>query len=228
MSAVAPLPDAGRHAPARTVSARSPRSLLSLVPSPIQARRAPFVVLLLVLLAGGLIALLLLNTASAQDAFKLHALQNKEASLAQDMQVYSSMGDGLDNPTTLAARATALGMIPGDIPVFLAAGAALPFGAIRVGDEAYIPGPPPAVSSPQASPSAAAVAPKAAVTPKVAVKPKTGVIPKTAVPPKGAVKPATPVAPTAHPAPTSGAKPAAPTTKTGTTKTPTGTTAGGN
>jgi hypothetical protein len=224
MSAVAPLPDAGRHAPARTVSARSPRSLLSLVPSPIQARRAPFVVLLLVLLAGGLIALLLLNTASAQDAFKLHALQNKEASLAQDMQVYSSMGDGLDNPTTLAARATALGMIQGDIPVFLAAGAALPFGAIRVGDEAHIPGSPPAVPTPQASSSAAAVAPKSAVTPKVAVKPKTGVIPKTAVPPKGAVKPATP---------TAGAKAGTPagktgTGKTGTAKTPTGTTVGGN
>jgi hypothetical protein len=229
MSAVAPLPDAGRHAPARTVSARSPRSLLSLVPSPIQARRAPFVVLLLVLLAGGLIALLLLNTASAQDAFKLHALQNKEASLAQDMQVYSSMGDGLDNPTTLAARAAALGMIQGDIPVFLAAGAALPFGAIRVGDEAYIPGPPPAVPTPQASPAVVG-APKAAATPKVAVKPKTGVLPKTAVPPKGAAKPTTPTAPTAGAKPATpavGAKPAAATTKTGTTKTPTATTVGG-
>jgi hypothetical protein len=236
MSAAAPLPtaplaDGGRAAPARTVPARTPRSILSLVPSPIQARRAPFVALLLVLLAGGLVALLLLNTASAQDAFKLHALQSKEAALAQDMQVYSSMGDGLDNPAILAARATALGMVQGDIPVFLARGAALPVGAVRVGDEAYIPGPPLVVPTPQASPSAAAVIPKAAAKPKTAVVPKTLVVPKTAVVPKAAVVPKTPVIPkvAAKPVtPAVGAKTgAAPTTKTSTTKTPTGTTVGG-
>jgi hypothetical protein len=176
MSAAAPLPDSGRRAPVRTVAARTPRrSVLALVPSPMQARRAPFVALLLVLLAGGLVALLLLNTASAQDAFKLHALQNKEAALAQDIQVYSSMGDGLDNPATLAARASALGMVTGGIPVFLARGQALPAGAIRVGDEAYIPAPvviPVIPATPKVSTS---------VAPKTVVKPKTAVVPKTAV-----------------------------------------------
>ena len=237
MSAAAPLPtaplaDGGRQASARTVSARTPRrSVLSLVPSPIQARRAPFVALLLVLLAGGLVALLLLNTASAQDAFKLHALQSKEAALEQDMQVYSSMGDGLDNPAALAARATALGMIPGDIPVFLAQGAALPPGAIRVGNEAYIPGPPPVVPTPQASPSVAAVAPKTAVTPKVAVTPKTPVAAKpgaTATISPTTTNPAakahTPAAATVTPVTVT---PVTVTPRPGTAKTPTGTTPGG-
>ena len=160
---------------------------------------------MLILLAGGLVALLLLNTASAQDAFKLHALQNKDAALAQDIQVYSSMGDGLDNPATLAARASALGMVTGGIPVFLARGQALPRGAIRLGDEAYIPAPvqAPALPAPKASASVAAVKPKVAVTPK------TAVLPKTAATPKVAAK-----------APVAGAKTGTTTAKTPVAKTP--------
>ena len=246
MSAAAPQPASGRQTPARNVSARTPRrSMLSLVPSPIQAKRAPFVALLLVLLAGGLVALLLLNTASAQDAFKLHTLQDKESALQQDMQAYSSMGDGLDNPTTLAARATALGMVPGTIPVFLPRGAAPPKGSIRVGNEVYIPGPPPVIPTPQASASAAAVAPKKAVKPKVAAKPKTPVTAKVPVAKAPVTKtPVTQTPVTKTPVtktPAAGAKTgtAAPTTKTvtpttktvnpvtGTAKTPTGTSLGG-
>jgi outer membrane biosynthesis protein TonB len=220
MSVASPLPESPQ--PAATRSRAPRRSILSLVPSPIQARRAPFVALLLVLLAGGLVALLLLNTASAQDAFKLHALQSKEAALAQDMQISASKGDGLDDPAVLAARATALGMITGGIPIFLARGAPLPAGAIRIGNEAYIPGPVqvPVVPTPKATTPVAVVKPKTAVVPKTAVKPKTPVA-KTPVAKTPVAK--TPVAKTPV-AKTPVAK--TPVAKTPVAKAPTGATAG--
>jgi hypothetical protein len=143
------------------------RRRLSLVPTPARARRAPFVVLLLVLLASALIGLLLLNTASAQDSFRLHALQNEDAVLLQQANALTGMADGLDNPVTLAARAAALGMVAGDPPVFLKRGEAIPKGAIRIGNLVYIPGPPPVIPSPAVTPPAVT---KPAVKP-VAKKP---------------------------------------------------------
>jgi hypothetical protein len=212
MSAV-PLPEASPQSPARAHPARAPRrSMLSLVPSPIKARRAPFVALLLVLLAGGLVALLLLNTASAQDAFKLHALQSQEAAVAQEIQTYTSKGDGLDDPAVLAARAAALGMIPGGIPIFLPRGAPLPLGGIRLGNLVYIPGPvqvpkptvPAVVAKPSAKPSTAVKTASKATSKKAGTTAKAGTTSKTAVT-------QTPVAKTT-------------TAPTGTTTAPTGTT----
>ncbi len=108
---------------------------------PDRARRAPFVVLLLVLLASALIGLLLLNTASAQDSFRLHSLQDEDAVLQQQINALTGMADGLDDPATLAKKAAALGLIPGGAPTFLKPGQAIPKGAIRIGNLVYIPGP---------------------------------------------------------------------------------------
>jgi outer membrane biosynthesis protein TonB len=145
---------------------RARGAILSLVPPPGRARRAPFVVLVLVLLASGLVGLLLLNTASAQDAFRLHALQSEQATLEQQRQAYARSDDGLSDPARLAARARALGLVPGGTPVFLAPGQPIPKGAIRIGDLVYVPG---AVPVP---PPAPAPAPKpSASTSKTAKKP---------------------------------------------------------
>lgn len=171
---------------------------LALVPAPVPARRAPFVVLLLVLLAGSLVGLLLLNTASAQDSFRLHALQDQDAALQQQQQALTSMADGLDDPSRLAARAAALGLVPGSPPVFLRRGQAIPKGAIRLGNLVYIPGavpvPPPVVPTP-AKPTVKPVAKKPVAKKPVAKKP---VVKKPVVAPKVPVakKSAAPVAKT--------------------------------
>jgi hypothetical protein len=171
----APLPDAPQPAGAQPLPRTPRRTMLSLVPTPVQARRAPFVALLLVLLAGGLVGLLLLNTASAQDAFKLHALQSQAAVLSQETQVYASKGDGLDNPATLAARAARLGLVAGNAPVFLARGAALPAGSIRIGNLVYIPAPV-VVPIPAPPVAKATIAPVAKTpVPKKTIAPKTPV-----------------------------------------------------
>lgn len=160
-------------APARATG----RGRLALVPTPARARRAPFVVLLLVLLASALVGLLLLNTASAQDSFRLHTLQDEDAALQQQQEALTSLADGLDDPSRLAARAASLGLVAGDPPIFLPRGQAIPKGAIRVGNLIYAPGvipvtpPPPVVTSPAAKVSLKPAAKKPVAKKPVAKKP---------------------------------------------------------
>jgi hypothetical protein len=101
-------------------AARAPRPTLRVVsvPAPGHARTA-FVGLCLLLLGGGLLALLLLNTAMANGSFRLHDLQatsdqlgDREQALRQDIAVQAA-------PERLAARAKALGMVPSDSAAFL-------------------------------------------------------------------------------------------------------------
>ncbi|WP_369168706.1 hypothetical protein AB5J49_12650 [Streptomyces sp. R28] len=84
-----------------------------------QAARAPFVLLVVVLLGGGLIGLLVLNSALSEGAFKLDdlkrdskALTDEEQSLQRDIDAYSA-------PDALQRRARELGMVPGGDPAFL-------------------------------------------------------------------------------------------------------------
>lgn len=92
----------------------------------VPVRRAPFLALVLTLLAGGLLGLLLLNTVVAQQAFALHRLNGDIAALAPtEQQLQRSVAD-LQAPAALAARARALGMLPATTMLFIR----LPDGAI--------------------------------------------------------------------------------------------------
>lgn len=106
-------PPAQRRAPA-------PRTPLRLVP-PARARqhRAPFVVLLVTLLASGLVGLLMLNTVLAQDAFVLHDLKRTVATLTDQQQALMQDVAAAQAPEALAARARALGMVESPGPVFI-------------------------------------------------------------------------------------------------------------
>jgi hypothetical protein len=187
-------------------SRRRGRAFLALVPPPVRARRAPFVALVLVILAAGLVGLLLLNTASAQDSFRLHALQSQAASLSAEDDALANATDGLDDPARLAARAAQLGLVPGGAPIFLLPGQPLPKGAIRVGNLAYIPAPIPVTPPAPVVVRSAATPPAtkpAATKPKV-TKPATKPVPALKKP--VAAKPTTKV-------PVTGAKPVAPAAK---------------
>jgi hypothetical protein len=101
-------------------AARPPRPALRVVaaPAPDRARTA-FVALCLLLLGGGLLTLLLVNTAMANGSFRLHDLQatsdqltDRQEALRQDIAVQAA-------PARLAARARALGMVPSGSAAFL-------------------------------------------------------------------------------------------------------------
>jgi len=100
-------------------------SSLHVVPRPRpKAARGAFVLLLVALLVGGLMTLLALNTALAQDAFVVQNLQQQSLQLEDQEQQLTQQVASLESPVSLAARARALGMVPGGRPTFLQVGGA--------------------------------------------------------------------------------------------------------
>jgi hypothetical protein len=83
------------------------------------AARTPFVVLVVTLLAGGLISLLLLNSAVNSDSFKLDKLQDETTGYTDQQQQLQQEVDGYSAPDSLERRARELGMVPGGDPAFL-------------------------------------------------------------------------------------------------------------
>lgn len=91
------------------------RPALRVVPHRVTiAGRLPFAVIVGVILGSGLIALLLLHTMAAQDAFRLHDLQRQAADLRDTQQGLEVASQQMQAPASLAARARALGMVPTD------------------------------------------------------------------------------------------------------------------
>jgi hypothetical protein len=86
-------------------------------------------------MGAGLMCLLLLNTALAQNAFLVHNLQKSSAALSDEEQALALRLDRLSDPADLAARAAGLGMAPGGIPTYLPPGTPIPPGARVLGTD---------------------------------------------------------------------------------------------
>lgn len=123
-----------------------------------QAARMPFVLLVVALLGGGLISLLLLNSALNQGSFQLTKLKKETTALTDEQQALQRDVDGYSAPDALQRRAHELGLVPGGSPVFIG-----PDGKVAGAPTAAEP--PPAPSAPPVSlspPPAAAPAPSPA------------------------------------------------------------------
>ncbi|MEU0438533.1 MULTISPECIES: septum formation initiator family protein [unclassified Streptomyces] len=160
--------------------------------TPGRAARTPFVLLVVLLLGGGLIALLVLNSALSEGAFKLDDLQKDTKALTDEEQALQRDVDAFSAPQALQRRARELGMVPGGDPAFLA-----PDGTVR------------------GVPSPAAPEPAGASRPLV-LAPEA--LPTTPAPAPGTTTP-TATAPAASPAATATAQ--APTARAATTQAPT-------
>ena len=84
-----------------------------------RAARTPFVLLVVLLLGGGLIGLLMLNSALSEGAFKLDDLKKDTKSLTDEEQSLQRDIDAYSAPDALQRRARELGMVPGGDPAFL-------------------------------------------------------------------------------------------------------------
>ena len=89
---------------------------------PQRAPRVPFAVLVVTLIAGGLGLLLLLNTASAANEVRRHALSAQDAGVAAQLQQLQNEVAASAAPANLAAAAAELGMVPAGNPAFLVVG----------------------------------------------------------------------------------------------------------
>jgi hypothetical protein len=128
MSATAPVRGAGvLRAPAYAPSRATPRQKQAILPRPhlvavaparSTAGRLPFVILIGAVLVGGLVAVLLLHMAAAQDAFRISGLQQRLATLTDQEQQEAQLVAADSSPTALQARAAALGMEPTKITSF--------------------------------------------------------------------------------------------------------------
>ncbi|MGW0914217.1 hypothetical protein ACWD1Z_21060 [Streptomyces sp. NPDC002784] len=120
-----------------------------------QAARTPFVLLVVLLLGGGLIGLLVLNSALSEGAFRLDDLQKETKSLTDEEQALQRDVDAYSAPEALQRRALELGMVPGGDPAFLD-----PDGTVR-----GVPAPAPADVHQTAVQDPLVLAPEAFATP---------------------------------------------------------------
>ncbi|MFD9304163.1 hypothetical protein ACFWCB_16175 [Streptomyces sp. NPDC060048] len=147
----------------------------------------PFVLLVVALLGGGLISLLLLNSALNQGSFQLSKLRKETTVLTDEEQALQRDVDGYSAPDALQSRAHELGLVPGGSPVFIG-----PDGKVAGTASAAAEPPPPSPpqSAPPVSPSPGGAVPSPAGSPAPA--------------PSGS---ATPVVPAAPPASTGASQP---------------------
>ncbi|MFE6662218.1 septum formation initiator family protein [Streptomyces sp. NPDC057697] len=143
--------------PAGQLRGRAAR-LVRLMPSgPSNAARTPFVLLVVVLLGGGLITLLVLNSALNEGSFRLSELKKRTTGLTDEQQALQHDVDNFSKPDALERRARELGMVPGGSPAFLN-----PDGTVRgvpaetTAEPTPTPTPPQPKSSPPAAPGATA------------------------------------------------------------------------
>jgi hypothetical protein len=87
--------------------------------APLHRGDAAFGITCAVLLAAGLIALLLLNTALAQGSFILHDLRTSSNQLTDVQDALDLSVEASSSPANLASRAVSMGMVPSQSAAFL-------------------------------------------------------------------------------------------------------------
>jgi hypothetical protein len=143
-----------KRPPQRPVPISVPPAPTESAPRGIVSSRAPFIVLVLALAIGGLVGLVLLNTAVNENAFRLHDLDTKQESLdKQESQLQQELDDR-EAPAKLAEQAKKMGLVPAGDPAFVV----LPDGkVVGTPEPAEAPSSPPAPSSrPTGSPTPSA------------------------------------------------------------------------
>ncbi|MFJ1887663.1 septum formation initiator family protein [Streptomyces sp. NPDC088170] len=134
--------------------------LVRLMPSgSSNAARTPFVLLVVVLLGGGLITLLVLNSALNEGSFRLSELKKRTTELTDEQQALQHDVDNYSKPDALERRARELGMVPGGSPAFLN-----PNGTVRGVPAETTAEPTPTPPAPKSSPPVAPAATASATT----------------------------------------------------------------
>lgn len=119
MTAQANLPVTGSVATAPALTPAPRRRLRVAPPAPVTAPRAPFVVVVLTLVAAGIAGLLVLNAAVNANSFRLNDLRDKQSGLnSQEQQLNQELAN-LEAPGSLRAAATRLGLVDAGTPAFI-------------------------------------------------------------------------------------------------------------
>lgn len=104
----------------RVAEAAVERARLTVVPRRrVRAARMPFVLLVTVVMLGGVVGLLLVNTSMQQGSFRATALEDQAGALSAREQSLQMDLERLRDPQHVAERARRMGMVTAGAPVFL-------------------------------------------------------------------------------------------------------------
>lgn len=117
MSQLAPARPLPRTSPRRATAA-APRQLKVVAPPEIRGN-GMFLALCVLLLLGGFVGVLMLNTAMAKGSYTLRGLQHRSDELTDTQDSLRHSLDAVRGPGPLAQRARELGMVPAATPAFL-------------------------------------------------------------------------------------------------------------
>lgn len=117
MSQLAPARPLPRTSARRTTAA-TPRQLKVVAPPEIRGNGA-FLALCVLLLLGGFVSVLMLNTAMAKGSYTLRDLQHRSDELTDTQDQLRHSLDAVSGPGPLAQRARELGMVKAPTPAFL-------------------------------------------------------------------------------------------------------------
>lgn len=88
-------------------------------PLPVARPRVSFVALILVLVVGGMLGILVVNSKVNENAFRLERLQQQQSTLDIQQQELQQKIDDAEVPGNLAARARKLGLVDSGPPAFI-------------------------------------------------------------------------------------------------------------
>ncbi|MGS2619165.1 hypothetical protein ACVCAH_32245 [Micromonospora sp. LZ34] len=104
---------------ATTATAARPPRLRVAPPPPVRVPRAPFAALIVVLVVGGVLGILLVNTKINENAFRLERLQQQQAQLDLEQQQLKKQIAEAEAPGNLAAEARRLGLVEAGEPAYI-------------------------------------------------------------------------------------------------------------
>jgi hypothetical protein len=143
---------------------------------PGSASRATFVVLVMVLLVGGVVATLWFSTQATADAYRLEQAKKDTAALAVRVAQLQRQVAEQDSAPSLGGRALQLGMVPAGDPAHLVVGADGSVTMIGTPSVAKPPPPPPTTTPPATTTQATTTtqANATTTTPPTSTNPATG------------------------------------------------------
>jgi cell division protein FtsB len=105
--------------PARATEVVGAPRLRVAPPTPISAPRAPFIAVVIALVVAGVLGILLINTKTNENTFRISKLQDQKAALDNQQQQLENQIAGYRSPGNLDAAARRLGLVKADSPAYI-------------------------------------------------------------------------------------------------------------
>ncbi|WP_212993901.1 hypothetical protein [Actinoplanes auranticolor] len=88
-------------------------------PAPINAPRAPFIALVVAVVVAGVLGILVINTKTAENSFRIDTLQKRQTKLDTQQQELENQIAANNSPGSLDAAARRLGLVKADNPAYI-------------------------------------------------------------------------------------------------------------